>query len=557
MTPPPSEDVQRARTRLAFLLALAPFAYLVWRFDFLADDAFISFRYAKNLAHGAGLCFNLAPGEPPVEGYSNFLWVLLMALGERFGLAAPILSRLVSVASGVTLLWLFARALSRRVATSTLVTTCGVLFLATLPPMAVWSTSGLATMPLALCVFGVFDRLCVAERPRGLQAGVLAALAVLLRADGAVFTALVLAGAGLDGLLRRDPARLRAVFLTAALAALAFGGQVAFRLAYYGDWLPNTYRAKAQIDELTPQQAAQFRQRGLNYVVSFFLTFVSPALALLLGLIGARRARDGIRTVAWIAVLGNLLYAYRAGGDFMAMGRFFVPTLPFLALLCASGLERLGRRPAPAANGGGAGSRGRLAVGSATALLCALSLLPAFDLHVVPKRVRYRFQFRWNTHSYEAFRSEWYIWDVMRRNALNWTLLGKALKLHTRPGERMLCGPIGAIGYYSDMYLYDSYGLTNRELAQVPIRGDLKSPGHDRQLTPESFAGKRLDYMGAAIVDADDRWAGLPDLVRQDRHPEFTTEFVPLDPAQGFEPGTELMLRRIRPEIRRALLGEG
>jgi hypothetical protein len=42
------------------------------------DDAFTSYRYAENLVQGHGLVFN--PGER-VEGYSNFLYVLIMAAG--------------------------------------------------------------------------------------------------------------------------------------------------------------------------------------------------------------------------------------------------------------------------------------------------------------------------------------------------------------------------------------------------------------------------------------------------------------------------------------------
>src|SRR5207244_12236047 len=41
-----------------------------------SDDAYISYRYAQNLARGNGLVFN--PGER-VEGYSNLLHVLLLA----------------------------------------------------------------------------------------------------------------------------------------------------------------------------------------------------------------------------------------------------------------------------------------------------------------------------------------------------------------------------------------------------------------------------------------------------------------------------------------------
>ena len=49
------ETLPRTRTKLpgpaaaAFLIALIPFALLVYRFNWLVDDAFISFRYAQNL----------------------------------------------------------------------------------------------------------------------------------------------------------------------------------------------------------------------------------------------------------------------------------------------------------------------------------------------------------------------------------------------------------------------------------------------------------------------------------------------------------------------------
>ena len=51
----------------------------------LFDDAMISMRYAANLAHGHGLVWN--PGQPPVEGYTNFGWTLWMALLHVVGLS--------------------------------------------------------------------------------------------------------------------------------------------------------------------------------------------------------------------------------------------------------------------------------------------------------------------------------------------------------------------------------------------------------------------------------------------------------------------------------------
>src|SRR5439155_1016352 len=57
---------------LLLALALAHIRYL-W---FVCDDAYITFRYASNLAHGLGPVWNA--GER-VEGYTNSLWMLLAA----------------------------------------------------------------------------------------------------------------------------------------------------------------------------------------------------------------------------------------------------------------------------------------------------------------------------------------------------------------------------------------------------------------------------------------------------------------------------------------------
>jgi hypothetical protein len=74
--------------RLDWVLFVAiwiPYALLVRRFWFLADDAYISFRYARNWSNGDGLRFNLGE-QAPVEGYSNFLLVAVSALLQRLHL---------------------------------------------------------------------------------------------------------------------------------------------------------------------------------------------------------------------------------------------------------------------------------------------------------------------------------------------------------------------------------------------------------------------------------------------------------------------------------------
>ena len=54
---------------------------LAWWLRFVQDDAFISFVYARNLVEGEGLLWF---GQK-VEGYTNFAWVLWIALGLRLG----------------------------------------------------------------------------------------------------------------------------------------------------------------------------------------------------------------------------------------------------------------------------------------------------------------------------------------------------------------------------------------------------------------------------------------------------------------------------------------
>src|SRR5260221_672665 len=74
-----------ARLALAAILIVA--ALHAWQRAFLIDDAFISFRYARHLLEGYGLVYNA--GER-VEGYTNFLWTLIIAGAMRLGVAPGI-----------------------------------------------------------------------------------------------------------------------------------------------------------------------------------------------------------------------------------------------------------------------------------------------------------------------------------------------------------------------------------------------------------------------------------------------------------------------------------
>ena len=82
--PPKPTKLSWTLAILAILLALALLILAQSTHPIVpSEDAYITFRYARNLAEGHGLVWN--PGEDPVEGSTEFLWVMLVAGGSKLG----------------------------------------------------------------------------------------------------------------------------------------------------------------------------------------------------------------------------------------------------------------------------------------------------------------------------------------------------------------------------------------------------------------------------------------------------------------------------------------
>ena len=269
---------------LALAVALVPFAFLVHRFDFLCDDAFITFRYSRNLAEGLGLVYNPPQLEAPVEGYSEFLWAGLMALGMKVGASPELASRALSVLAGVLMVAGLVRAIVRRYPDSPAAVLTSSLLLGSAPPLAVWSTGGMATMPTAALAVALFlvahGAPAVDWRRRALLLGLISAGLTLMRADAALLVALVLSPPILTGLFRKDEQQWRPALAAAATGALVFLGHMAWRYSVYGDWVPNTARVKLGF-------SGAAAGRGLDYVVSAWLSMPGLALITLGALAGA------------------------------------------------------------------------------------------------------------------------------------------------------------------------------------------------------------------------------------------------------------------------------
>jgi hypothetical protein len=312
-------------------------------FPFLSDDALISLRYARRLLDGHGLTWT---DGPRVEGYSNLLWVLLTAMPGFAGVDLIAAARALGIAGmllalGAVAGWYGTRGTPR---VGWFPATVGQWFLAAGAPIAVWAIGGLeAPLVAALLAFAIplgFAVLDAVDPPRRTVAtlSMVLGLLCLTRPDGPIFSA---AAAAALLIMRRSVALAARVLIMPALLSAA---QLAFRLAYYGELVPNTALVK-----IAPTTARWIF--GWEYVaggVAALAPFSWMAIASMIVLLGPARTRGralflGAPAVAWTA------YLVFIGGDIFPAYRHFVPLMVIFAFALAEGAreiaERLAARP--------------------------------------------------------------------------------------------------------------------------------------------------------------------------------------------------------------------
>jgi hypothetical protein len=201
----------------------------------------------------------LQPGAPPVEGFSDPTWLVLLAIGRKLGLfdhgtwfgvpdyvTYPKTLALVLLAVVFSAFLAAASAVSRRPAAVTAVAGCAC---ALIPSFVIWSVSGLENALLAAAVAVqvavlVRRRDCLAGALPAIACGLLAALVALTRPEGAVYAATYPLALLVVGRLRWR--ELGAAALSTVAFAVPFGAYLAWRLATFGQWLPTTAIAKSQ-----------------------------------------------------------------------------------------------------------------------------------------------------------------------------------------------------------------------------------------------------------------------------------------------------------------------
>jgi arabinofuranosyltransferase len=309
-------------------LALPPLL-LLFSATGIIDDAYISGRYAWQFAHGHGLVFN--PGQR-VEGYSNLLWTVLLALPLRLGLPFAPVAFAGGLAGGLLALWQVRR-IAQSLALPDWATSVAMLALALCVPFWLAATNGLEGGLYAALVTGT---VADAFSGRAFRAGLWGSLAALTRPEGALLVPLCAGYALLSGQRRAARALLAPWLLTVAALTI-------WRVAYYGALVPNTITAKAGPHD--PLHLAVTVLLGLQYWEGFLVATPGLVAGALLALLLAPRCHTIWLPLAILAA--QLPTTLLNGGDWMPHVRLLIVFAPLLAPLAVLALVRLVTGPGP------------------------------------------------------------------------------------------------------------------------------------------------------------------------------------------------------------------
>lgn len=545
-------DLGRARNHTVDL-AVVGLSVVVLAVHFLwlqvvAEDAYITFRFSQNLASSEGLVWNA--GEPPVEGYTNFLWVIVGAVVIRLGLDIALVSQVLGFLAAVGTVVIVYDWARRHLVMPPLLAAIPLSFLVASGPFAAWAGSGMETtifgflITLGCYMFVNYWR--EADHQQLLWASLAFVLAAMTRPEGVVVFC-ILGALGLLLSLGGDRHRWQHFMVPLAVFLVLFGAYFLWRYSYFGWLLPNTFYAKTGggLDQM---------KRGIRYAMLFYLYFVAPMGLVLIALLVAGRAplkqrlsalrpseilsaplAWGRRNVAWLAplVVVAVYSAYIAvvGGDYMAMFRFFAPITPLICLVGGAALAALWRDV-----------RGPLP-GAALAVALALVVVQSTPLEArlfppIPRN-----------------HGTWRGVEVERWHVARLLLIGHHFDgTRTSYEDSVATDAIGAIAYVADMKVFDTLGgLVDEHIAHKKFApGELGSglPGHERQDMDYIFAERQPTYFMYNRELTDKPLGRLPKLKGQAAEiaaKDYEPVSVLLEDEQNGETGYFTYLRRVAP----------
>lgn len=297
------------------------------RYFTLFDDAMISMRYAWNLTHGQGLVWN--PGEH-VEGYTNLLTTLLMALPMLvFDKSPSVLAlQIMGICFALANAWLMAtialvitrqRDALHRHFIAALAFVCGLLYL----PLSYWPVIGGDLGPqvffMLLGVLAAFKYTAGGPPRWGYGLPIFLGLSYLTRPDALIAALLILLY-----VLLVERVSWPAVWMVGGFLLFPVG-QLLFRMAYYGELLPNTYILK-----MVGMPLAERLRDGRTFIAPFIETTGWIIAFVSCSCVYRFQARRLLAVSIALALMG---YQVWVGGDiFPRYWRFLAPLMPLILI---------------------------------------------------------------------------------------------------------------------------------------------------------------------------------------------------------------------------------
>jgi hypothetical protein len=444
------------------LVAVGLFAFEARKFCgkaiYFIDDPFISMRFAANLVEHGELSFN--PGDR-VEGYSNLLHVLVHALTfiVRGGVPdAPTgqddasLVVFGATVAELVLLGLLGRRATRGADRGPDAVAWYYAWILTLAswPVAFWASAGLETPIEGLLYVAILSVIARVARPLAAPIAwtvlaALLALVILVRFEGAI-VALAMTAALAVHLVHTG--RRRAAALLGIPVVLLIAGYHGWRIAYFGQLLPNTFVAKATGGSMVARLVAGASYcGGWGALLGGGVTLAALALAVVrsraLSWSFARRLLDApVALVASVLVATKVGLVVWGGGDWMPGWRMLVPITPVAFFLMIRALGALAEGRLTRVEGGSA-----IVLGVAL-VLCGRANDAMFPVH-------------------DAIANEAGHYKKIPRGYL---LVGDLLeRSFGGGGEEIAIGEAGLIPFEArHVRFMDMFGLVDRDMATQP-----------------------------------------------------------------------------------------
>jgi arabinofuranosyltransferase len=414
-----------------------------------------------------------------VEGYTNFLWTMIVALGMKPGIDPVPLSITLGISFYALTLGLYA-VLSWKLnagrAMPGIVIPLAALALCLHRDFNVYATSGLETSMFTFLVSLGFALLLFVTTARGLfVTGVVFALTLMTRPDGAVFL-----GAAMAYMLlaRRD--RLRSAAWLLLPLVLVYAPYWLWRYSYYGYLFPNPFYAKSI--------GLSYYSQGAEYIWMYFKTYYAIPVVLYVVVTVLWNKRDASTTLRVLfaavrdpgaqppevraVVLGALyiavwlLFIVRIGGDFM-FARFLIPVTPVVLFLIEALVVSLPSR-------------------KAVIVACVALAAGIF--------FRYDLYDRTNLVGLVADEWQYYPRKFVEESRVHGERLNRYFK--ASPVKVGFGGRQAQLIYYADpvLAIECETGLTDTTIAHLPITKRWR-PGHEKQAPTEYLVRRKVNLL--------------------------------------------------------------